>query len=148
MFVGYDLATTPAEGDTPRGNVSPSAGVVGGGEVSGRRSPELPQPPPRHHRDHGAGDGPEAPPPPPPDPPPEPPNGAQPGIRPDQSHVRIASWNILDGRRHRLASALKSIGEMNVDVGFLLETKFADGIYPKSCEGYEVFATSTTRRNQ
>eukprot|EP00978_Attheya_sp_CCMP212_P029590 scaffold105604_cov49-Attheya_sp.AAC.1 len=43
--------------------------------------------------------------------------------------IRIASYNIRNGRAGGLEAALRAMAQANVDVGVFQETKLTDGIY-------------------
>ena len=55
--------------------------------------------------------------------------------------LRIATLNIIDGRRNRLNAALRCMRGMNIDLGIITETKFNTDRYTKAAEGYKVVGT-------
>jgi len=57
--------------------------------------------------------------------------------------LRLATLNIIDGRRNWLNSALRCMKQMNIDVGDLTETKFHNNMYTKYAEDYSVVGTTT-----
>ena len=62
---------------------------------------------------------------------------------PPTPKLRLGTLNIQDGRRNRLNAALRCMRLMNVDIGLLTETKFANDRYTKYAEGYTVVGTQT-----
>ena len=58
-----------------------------------------------------------------------------------QPQLRIATLNIIDGRKNRLNAALRCMRQMNIDLGILTETKFNTDRYTKAAEGYKVVGT-------
>ena len=54
---------------------------------------------------------------------------------------RLATLNIMDGRRNRLNAAIRCMEQANIDVGLLTETKLSTDMYTKSAMGYTVSAT-------
>ena len=60
---------------------------------------------------------------------------------PESTSLRLATLNIIDGRRNRLNAALRCMKQMNVDIGLLTETKLSNDRYTKSAEGYRVEGT-------
>jgi len=57
--------------------------------------------------------------------------------------LKLATLNIIDGRKNRLNAALRCMQQMNVDVGLLTETKFHNDMFTKGAEGYTVTGTIT-----
>ena len=49
---------------------------------------------------------------------------------------RMATWNIVDRKRGRLAQAAAGLAQMGVDIAVLQETKFVNKKYTKSASGY------------
>ena len=47
-----------------------------------------------------------------------------------------------------MASALRAMGDIDVDLGILQETKLNGGIYARHGAGYSVFATDSKNRNK
>ena len=43
------------------------------------------------------------------------------------SHIKLATYNILSGRKGRLETALREMKRMNVDIGLLTEAKLTNG---------------------
>ena len=62
--------------------------------------------------------------------------------------IKLATYNIRDGRNVRLEGALRAMKQMNVDLGILTETKFTDGVHTRFSSGYNVVATRARLRNQ
>ena len=60
------------------------------------------------------------------------------------SHLRMATFNIRDGRKSSLQIACRAMRGMNVDFGVFTETKI-NGIYSKSADGYKVVATKARK---
>ena len=60
----------------------------------------------------------------------------------------MATYNIRSGLAGGLASALRAMGDMGVDIGVLQETKLNGGIYARHGAGYSVFATDSKNRNK
>ena len=60
------------------------------------------------------------------------------------SHLRMATFNIRDGRKSNLQIACRAMRGMNVDFGVFTETKI-NGIYSKSADGYKVVATKARK---
>jgi exonuclease III len=55
--------------------------------------------------------------------------------------IRIATYNIRNGRKGKLEGALRALEKMNIDIGILEETKITNDCYTKNCFGFEVIAT-------
>ena len=64
------------------------------------------------------------------------------------SPMRVAAYNIRNGRAGGLLCALRAMSNMSIDFGVLLETKVTDGIYSRSACGYRVLATNAVSRHQ
>ena len=64
--------------------------------------------------------------------------------------LTLATHNILDGRNNRLESALYNLGKQEVDIAILTELRIPaeKPMHTKNCQGYNIFATYTTRPNQ
>ena len=58
------------------------------------------------------------------------------------SPMRVAAYNIRNGRAGGLLCALRAMSNMSIDFGVLSETKITDGIYTRSACGYRVLATN------
>jgi exonuclease III len=58
--------------------------------------------------------------------------------------IRIASYNIRSARGGGLESVCRALGQMNVDLGFLCETKLSDDKYTKFSSNYRVFASKAS----
>ncbi len=54
--------------------------------------------------------------------------------------IAIALFNIRSGRNGGLEAALRTIDQLGVDIGFLVETKLMGGIYTRHSSGYDVLA--------
>jgi hypothetical protein len=66
----------------------------------------------------------------------------------DTTVIRVATYNIRDGRNSNLEAALRACEQMRIDVGILTETRLSTDRYTRSAYGYTVFATQTTHTNQ
>jgi exonuclease III len=62
--------------------------------------------------------------------------------------IKVATYNIRDGRKSNLEAALRACKQMRIDVGALTETRLSTDRYTRSEYGYTVFATQTTHTNQ
>ena len=63
--------------------------------------------------------------------------------------IRMITYNIIDAGGNNLDMVLRQMAHMNVDLGFLTETKLSDtnnnnNKHSRNCEGYSVYATTTT----
>ena len=67
---------------------------------------------------------------------------------PNTAEIVIGTWNIQNGRNTRLETALRALGVVGVDIGFLQETKLTDGIYTRFSSEYHVLATDAASRTQ
>jgi exonuclease III len=56
--------------------------------------------------------------------------------------IRIATYNIRNGRKGKLEGALRALEKMNIDIGILRETKITNDCYTKNYFGFEVIATA------
>ncbi len=54
---------------------------------------------------------------------------------------RMATWNIVDGRRGRLAQAAAGLAQMKVDLTVLTETKLVDARQPKTASKYSIMCS-------
>lgn len=68
--------------------------------------------------------------------------------QPDRVSISIGAYNINNGRAGRLEGALRALRQMNLDVGFLTETKLTDGIHTRWSSDYHVYATAARSRHQ
>lgn len=66
----------------------------------------------------------------------------------ERTLICIATFNIRSGRAGRLELALRSMEQMNVDLGILTEAKLTDGIYTRFSSGYHVCATTARSHSQ
>jgi hypothetical protein len=55
--------------------------------------------------------------------------------------IRMATFNVRNGRQGNLESALRTLKMMNIDSGILEETKIANAFYTRKAFGYEAIAT-------
>ena len=55
--------------------------------------------------------------------------------------IRFGTYNIRNGRKEGLKSALQGMSQANMDLGILQETKLTDGVYIRGSAGYKVIAT-------
>ena len=58
-----------------------------------------------------------------------------------QTPIRFSTYNIWNRRNGGLESALRGMGQTNVDVGVFQETKLTEGIYTQKPSGYKVVTT-------
>ena len=72
----------------------------------------------------------------------------QPPVQTPATRVKLATYNIQDGRNSRLAFAIRSLQTSHIDFAVITETRFPNDIYPRSFLGYTVTATQTTVANQ
>ena len=54
---------------------------------------------------------------------------------------RMATWNIVDGRRGRLTQAAAGLAQMGVGLAVLTETKLVDDRHPKTASGYSIMCS-------
>jgi hypothetical protein len=62
--------------------------------------------------------------------------------------IKIATYNIRDGRNSNLEAALRACEKMRIDIGVLTETRLSTHRHTRWAHGYTVFATQTTHTNQ
>ena len=62
--------------------------------------------------------------------------------------IRFGTYNICNGRKGRLETALRGMSQANMDLGILQETKFTDVIYTRGSAGYSVIATDAPIRHR
>ncbi len=60
----------------------------------------------------------------------------------------MATWNIVDGRRGRLAQAAAGLAQMRVGLAVLTETKLVDDRHPKTASGYTIMCSKAVRGHQ
>jgi exonuclease III len=65
-----------------------------------------------------------------------------------QPSIRIATYNIRNGRAGGLEAALRAMGQMNVDLGVFQETKLTGGIHTRRSARYQVLATDAPSAHQ
>jgi len=61
---------------------------------------------------------------------------------------RMATWNIVDGRRGRLAQAAAGLAQMKVGLAVLTETKLVDERHPKTASGYTIMCSKAVSGHQ
>jgi hypothetical protein len=61
---------------------------------------------------------------------------------------RMATWNIVDGRRGRLAQAAAGLAQMRVGLAVLTETKLVDDRHPKNASGYTIMCSKAVSGHQ
>jgi hypothetical protein len=66
----------------------------------------------------------------------------------DSGSVALASFNIQSGRNGGLEGALRAMDRLEVDIGFLVETKLTDGIYTRFLSGYKVVTSTAPSARQ
>ena len=69
---------------------------------------------------------------------------AQAVVEDTSNYLKLATLNIIDGRRNRLNAAIRCMSQMNVDIAVLTETKFHNNMFTKSFGGYTVDGTITS----
>ena len=62
--------------------------------------------------------------------------------------IRFGTYNIRNGQNGGLKSALRGVGQENVDVEVFQETKLTEGIYTRKSSGYKVVATPAPSQHQ
>ena len=62
--------------------------------------------------------------------------------------IRFGTYNIRNGRKGGLDSALQGMSQANMDLGIFQETKCTDGIYTRESAGYSVVATDAPSRHR
>ena len=62
--------------------------------------------------------------------------------------IRLTSLKIQKGRARGLETAIRTLQKLNMDVGFLQETKLTQGIHTQHGAGYDVSATEVEIRHQ
>ena len=55
--------------------------------------------------------------------------------------IRFGTYNIRNGRNSGFESALRGMGQANMDIGFFQETKLMDRIYTRGSAGYSIVST-------
>ena len=62
--------------------------------------------------------------------------------------IRFGTYNIRNGRKGGLESALRGMSQANMDLGILQETKITNGVYTRGSDGYKVIATDAPSRHR
>ena len=62
--------------------------------------------------------------------------------------IRFGTYNIRNGRKGGLESALRGVSQANMDLGILQETKIANGVYTRGSAGYKVIAADAPSRHR
>ena len=62
--------------------------------------------------------------------------------------IRFGTYNIRNGRKGGLESALRGMSQANMDLGILQETKLTDGVYTRGSAGYNVITTDAPSRHR
>ena len=62
--------------------------------------------------------------------------------------IRFSIYNIRNGRKGGLESALRGMSQANMDLGIIQETKLADGVYTRRSAGYKVIATDAPSQHR
>jgi exonuclease III len=57
-------------------------------------------------------------------------------------NVKVATFNIINGRTGNTEVALRAIAQVNVDIAICTETKLTGDRYTKYSHGYEVITTT------
>lgn len=65
-----------------------------------------------------------------------------------QRRIKVATYNIKNGRNGRVESVLRALDQMNLDLALITETKLTDDKYTKLSSGYLVFATTAASPHQ
>jgi len=60
----------------------------------------------------------------------------------------VATWNIVNGRRGRLAQAAAGLAQMRVGLAVLTETKLVDDRHPKTASGYTIMCLKAVSGHQ
>jgi hypothetical protein len=61
----------------------------------------------------------------------------------DCTIIKLATYNIQDGRNSNLEACLRACEQMRIDIGVLTETRLSTDRYTRSAYGYMIFATQT-----
>jgi exonuclease III len=61
---------------------------------------------------------------------------------------RMATWNIVNGRRGRLAQAAAGLAQMRVGLAVLTETKLVNDRHPKTASGYTIMCSKAVSGHQ
>ena len=67
---------------------------------------------------------------------------------PTQARLRMITYNVRSARGSYLQIALRAMAQMRIHLGFLLETRITNAIYPHDCCGYKVQATKAKTSSQ
>ena len=62
--------------------------------------------------------------------------------------IRFGTYNIRNGRKGGVESALRGMSQANMDLGILQETKITNGVYTRGSAGYKVIATDVPSRHR
>ena len=62
--------------------------------------------------------------------------------------IRLATYNIRNGRNGGLEAALRAMAQANVDLGVFQETKLTEGTHTRRSSDYQVRATDAPSRHQ
>ena len=62
--------------------------------------------------------------------------------------IRFGTYNIFNGRKGGLETALSGMSQANTDLGIFQETKLTDGIYTRGLAGYSVIVTDALSRHR
>ena len=70
------------------------------------------------------------------------------GSTKEEVPIRFGTYNIRNGRKGGLASALRGMFQANMNLGIFQETKCTDGIYTRESAGYRGVATDAPSRHR
>ena len=70
------------------------------------------------------------------------------GSTKEEVPIKFGTYNIRNGRKGGLESALRGMAQANIDLGVFQETKCTDGIYTRESAGYRVVATDAPSRHR
>ena len=62
--------------------------------------------------------------------------------------IIFVTYNIRNGRKGGLKSALRGMSQANMDLSILQETKITNGVYTRGAAGYKVIATDAPSRHR
>jgi len=75
-------------------------------------------------------------------------DNSTPSLSEGSGTFRMATWNIVDGRRGRLVQAAAGLAQMKVELAVLTETKLVDDGHPKTTSGYTIMCSKVVSGHQ
>ena len=75
-------------------------------------------------------------------------NISTPSLPEGSGTFRMATWNIVNGRRGCLAQAAAGLAQMGVGLAVLTETKLVDDRHPKTASGYTIMCSKAVSGHQ